>query len=102
MRIAGGVLVAAGAVGALAVPLLGFPGAFPVLLGAAVILWLVGVGAAASCVAPPRRASGLAALSAGFLGWALVLVYALAPLWGVAAAACGVVVVASGRLRARA
>ena len=89
MRIAGGVLAAAGAVGALAVPLLGFPGAFPVLLGAAVILWLVGVGAAAACVAPPRRTSGLAALSAGFLGWALVLVYALAPLWGVAAAACG-------------
>lgn len=71
-------------------PLLGFPGAFPMLLGAA-----------AACVAPPRRAAGLAALAAGFLGWALVLVYTLAPLWGVAAAACGVVV-ATGRLRARA
>ncbi len=101
MRVAGGVLATAGVAGALAGPLLGFPGAFPVLLGAAVVLWLVGAGAAAACVAPPRRAPGLAALAAGFLGWALVLVYALAPLWGVVAAACGVVV-ATGRLRARA
>jgi len=101
MRVAGGVLAAAGLAGALAMPLLGSPGAFPVLLGAAVVLWLVGAGAAAACVAPSRPACGLAALAAGLLGWALILVYALAPLWGVAAAACGVVV-ATGRLRARA
>jgi len=98
MRVAGGVLAVAGLAGALAVPVLGFPGAFPVLLGAAVVLWLVGAGAAAACVAPARRTSGLAALAAGLLGWALILVYALAPLWGLAAAACGVVV-ATGRPR---
>ncbi len=101
MRVVGGVLAAAGVAGAVAVPLLGFPGAFPVLLGAAVLLWLVGAAAAAACVAPPRRVSGVAALAAGLLGWGLILAYALAPLWGVAAAACGVVV-ATGRRRARA
>ena len=101
MRVAGAVLAAAGVVGALAVPLLGLPTAFPVLLGAAAVLWLVGMGTAAACVAPPRRAAGLAALAAGLLGWPMLLVYGLAPLWGVAAAACGVVVaVRSARPRA--
>jgi hypothetical protein len=94
MGAVGVVLAAAGAAAALAVPLLGLPGAFPVLLGAALVLWLVGTAAAAWCVAPPRRASGLAALAAALLGWPLVLVFWLAPVWGGLAVACGVVVTA--------
>jgi hypothetical protein len=97
MRLAGVALATAGVVGALAVPLLGLPEAFPVLLGAALALWLVGAGAAAACVAPPRRVPGLAALAAGLLGWPLLLVYGLAPLWGVLATACGVVVAVRSR-----
>ena len=96
MRAAGAALAAAGMAGALAVPLAGLPGAFPVLLGAALVLWLVGAGTAAACVAPPRRGVGLAALAAGVLGWPMLLVYGLAPLWGVLAAACGVAVAARG------
>lgn len=92
MRVAGSVLAAAGVTGALAVPLLGLPGAFPVLMGASLVLWLVGAGAAAACVAPPRRVPGIAALAAAALGWAVMLSYALAPVWGTLAAACGVVV----------
>lgn len=97
MRVAGGVLVAAGLVGALAVPVIGIPEAFSVLLGAAVVLWLVGAGAAAASLAPPRRTVGIAALAAALLGWPLLLLTALAPLWGLAAAVCGLVV-ATGRL----
>jgi hypothetical protein len=92
MRTAGAALAAAGLAAALARPLLGLPGAFPVLLAAALVLWLVGAAAAAACLAPPRRAPGLAALGAGLLGWPVVLAYGLAPLWGVLAAACGLVV----------
>ena len=99
MRIAGGVLVAAGLAGALAVPLLGFPGAFPALLGAAVVLWLVGAGTAAACLAPPRRTEGIAAVCAALLGWPLLLVVALAPLWGLAAAASGLAVIGLPGLR---
>jgi len=97
MRAAGATLAAAGLAGALAVPLLGLPGAFPVLLACALVLWLAGAGAAAACVAPPRRAAGMAAVAAGLLGWALLLVYGLAPLWGTLAAACGVVVARTSR-----
>jgi hypothetical protein len=92
MRVAGVVLAVAGVAGALAVPLLGLPAAFPALLGSALVLWFVGAGAAAACVAPPRRTTGLAALAAGLLGWPVLLVYGLAPLWGALAAACGVAV----------
>ena len=98
MRIAGGVLVAAGIAGALAVPVLGFPGAFPVLLGAALVLWLVGAGAAAASLAPPRLTVGLAAVGAALVGWPVLLVPGLAPLWGSLAALCGVLV-AAGRVR---
>jgi hypothetical protein len=97
MRVAGIVLTGAGVTGALAVPLLGLPAAFPLLLGSAVVLWFVGAGAAAACVAPPRRAPGLAALAAGLLGWPVLLVYGLAPVWGVLAAACGVAVARGSR-----
>jgi hypothetical protein len=93
MRTAGLVLTAAGASGAIAVPLLGLPGAFPVLLGAALVLWIGGAATAAWCVAPPRRSSGFAALAAALLAWPLTLRYGLAPLWGVLAAICGVVVI---------
>jgi len=97
VRAAGIVLAVAGIAGALAVPLLGIPGAFVVLLASALVLWLVGAVTAAACVAPPRRAAGAAALAAGLFGWGVLLVYGLAPLWGALAAACGVVV----SLRAR-
>jgi hypothetical protein len=97
MRVAGGALVAAGLVGALAVPLLGLPGAFPVLLAAAVVLWLVGAGVAAASLAPPRRTVGIAAICAALLGFPLLLLFAFAPLWGAAAGACGLVV-ATGRV----
>lgn len=98
MRIAGGVLAAAGLVAALAVPVLGFPGAFPVLLGAALVLWLVGAGAAAASLAPPRPTAGLAAGAAALLGWPVLLTPGLSPLWGALAALCGVAV-AVGRVR---
>ncbi len=94
MRVAGAILALAGLVGAAALPLLGRPGAFPLLLLAALVLWLVGAATAAACLAPPRRVPGLAALGAGLLGWPLLLLYGLSPLWGVLAAACGVVVAA--------
>lgn len=98
MRIAGAVLAAAGIAGALAVPVLGFPGAFPVLLGAALVLWLVGAGTAAASLAPPRPVPGLAAAAAALLGWPMLAVPGLGPLWGGVAALCGVVV-AAGRVR---
>lgn len=94
MRAAGAALVLAGLVGAAALPLLGRPGAFLLLLLSALVLWFTGAAAAAACLAPPRRAAGLAALGAGLLGWPLVLLYGLSPLWGLMAAACGAVVVA--------
>ncbi len=97
MGIAGAVLAAAGLVGALAVPLVGLPGAFPVLLGAALVLWLVGAGTAAASLAPPRPAEGFAALTAGVVGWPMLFAYGLSPLWGALALACGVVV--AGGLR---
>jgi len=99
MIAAGVVLAVAAVVGALAVPLLGLPGAFPVLLVAALILWLVGAAVAALCVAPPRRAQGLAALGAALLGWPMLLVYGLSPLWGGLAALCGVAVAVPARPR---
>jgi hypothetical protein len=92
MRIRGTILMLAGVVGALAGPLLGLPGAFPVLLPVALVLWFVGTTTAAVCLAPPRRTPGLAALAASLLGWPLLLLYGLAPLWGALAAVCGVLV----------
>lgn len=89
MRTAGAALAAAGLAAAPASPLLGLPGAFPVLLGAALVLWFVGLAAAAACLAPPRRAPGLAALGAGVLGWPVVLAYGLSPLWGLLATGAG-------------
>ena len=96
MGVAGALLACAGVAGALAVPLLGLPGAFPVLMAAALVLWLVGAGTAAACVAPPRKGPGLAALAAGILGWPMLLLYAVAPLWGLLAAGCGLVVALRG------
>jgi hypothetical protein len=95
MRITGAVLALAGLVGGAALPLLGTPGAFPLLLPAALVLWLVGAATAAACLAPPRRTPGLAALGAGLLGWPLLLLSGLAPLWGALAAGCGVAVAVS-------
>jgi hypothetical protein len=92
MRVAGAVLALAGLVGAVALPVLGRPGAFGLLLLAALVLWIVGAATAAACLAPPRRTPGLAALGAGLLGWPLLVLYGLSPLWGLMAAACGVVV----------
>ncbi len=89
MRTLGAILVAAGIVGAAAVPLLGFPGAFALLMVAAVLLWFVGIAAAAACLAPARPVQGTSALMAAVLGWPLVLLYGTAPLWGLLAAACG-------------
>ncbi|MGE0597889.1 MAG: hypothetical protein AB7J35_12100 [Dehalococcoidia bacterium] len=97
MRIAGGVLTAFGILAAVAMPTVGLPGAFPILLGAALVLWFGGVATAAWCVAPGRLWPGLAALGAAALGWPLILFYGFAPLWGVLAAACGVVVVLKSR-----
>jgi hypothetical protein len=99
MRVTGAVLALAGLVGAAALPLLGTPAAFPLLLLAALVLWLVGTAAAAACLAPPRRTPGLAALGAGLLGWPLLLLSGLAPLWGVLAAGCGAVVAVSRTYR---
>jgi hypothetical protein len=99
MRVTGAVLALAGLAGAVALPLLGTPAAFPLLLLAALVLWLVGAATAAACLAPARRTPGLAALGAGLLGWPLLLVYGVAPLWGALAAACGVVVAVRGRRR---
>lgn len=92
MRVAGVVLLIAGLVGAAARPLAGMPAAFSLLLAAALVLWLVGAATAAACLAPLRRGAGLAAAGAALLGWPLLLAYPLAPLWGVLAAACGLVV----------
>ncbi|MGE3075955.1 MAG: hypothetical protein AB7N24_08720 [Dehalococcoidia bacterium] len=92
MRIAGGMLTVFGVAAALAMPLLGLPAAFPVLMLAALLLWFTGVGTAAWCIAPLRRWPGLGALAAAALAWPVVLFYGFAPLWGIAAAACGVVV----------
>lgn len=92
MRVVGCILTVTGLLGALAVPVLGFPGSFPVLVAAAVILWFVGTGAAAACLAPARLVPGVAALAAALLGWPIVMIYGLAPLWGLLAVACGVLV----------
>ncbi len=94
MRVAGALIVVLGVVGAVALPILGLPGAFGVLLLAALTLWLVAVPTAAACLAPPRRIAGTAALGSGVLGWPLLLAYPLSPLWGALIAICGVVVIA--------
>ena len=99
MRALGVILIAAGAVGAVAVPLLGFPAALIALMGAAAVVWFVGIAAAATCLAPARPLQGGAAATAAVLGWPMVLVYGLAPLWGLAVVVCGVLV--SGALTAR-
>jgi hypothetical protein len=93
MRVVGVVLTAAGTLAAIVVPILGLPGAFPVLMGAALVLWFGGVATAAWCVAPQRLPSGLAALAAAILAWPLILVYGLAPLWGALAATSGLVLI---------
>jgi hypothetical protein len=95
------VLAALGLAGAAAVPALGLPGAFPALLVLALGLWLVGAGTAAAALAPARRTAGLAALGAALLGWPLLLLYGLAPLWGLLAAACGAVVFRAARPEGR-
>lgn len=92
MRVGGTILTVAGVAGALAVPLLGLPGAFPVLLLVALVLWFVGTATAVACLAPLRRTSGMAALAASFLGWLVMFSYPLAPVWGGLAAGCGVLV----------
>ncbi len=93
MRVTGVMLAVSGAVGAIVVPVLGLPGAFPVLMAAALVLWIGGTATAASCVAPPRPLAGLAALTAALLAWPLVLFYGLAPLWGALAATSGVMLI---------
>jgi hypothetical protein len=89
MRTLGAILATAGIVGATSVPLLGFPGAFALLMAAALVLWFAGIAAAAVCLAPARPVQGTAGLMAAMLGWPLVLLYGTAPLWGLLAAACG-------------
>lgn len=96
MRIPGVVLVLAGALAAVARPLFGLPGGFPILLGAALVLWLVGIGTGAASIAPSHRRAGLAALCAALMSWPTVLLFRLAPLWGAVAAVCGLVVVTAG------
>lgn len=96
MRLAGALLVTAGLTGAAAPALVGFPGAFMPLLVAALLLWLTGIGTAAASLSPPRPLAGVAALSAGLLGWPLLLASGLAPLWGALAAICGMVVAVRG------
>jgi hypothetical protein len=91
MRTLGAILVAAGILGVVAVPLLGFPGAFALLMVAAVLLWFVGIAAAAACLAPARPVQGAAAAGAAACGWPLVLAYGIAPLWGLVAACCGLI-----------
>lgn len=97
MRAAGIALAMAGALAALARPLVGLPGAFPILLGAALVLWLVGIGAAAGAVAPPSRRIALAALGAAVMSWPTIVLFRLAPLWGAVAVVCGLVVATARR-----
>jgi hypothetical protein len=92
MRVAGIVIAVAGLCGAIAGPVLGFPGAFAVLLVVAVVLWLVGIGVAAASLAPPRPVTGIAALVAALCGWPMIPAYSLAPAWGAVAAASGALV----------
>lgn len=92
MRVAGVGITLAGAFGAIAVPWRGLPEAFGLLLVAALVLWLLGTCSAAACVAPARPRAAAGALAAAVLGWLMLFDYARAPLWGLAAAACGVVV----------
>ncbi len=97
MRIAGALLALAGVLAALARPLFGLPAGFPVLLGAALVLWLVGIGTGAASIAPLRRRVGLAALGAALMSWPTIMLFRLAPLWGGVAAICGLVVAATPR-----
>jgi hypothetical protein len=92
MRVLGIILGMAGILGAVASPLLGFPGSFAVLMPVAVVLWFVGIAATAVSLAPARPLRGIAAAVAAICGWFLLFVYGFAPLWGITAAACGVVV----------
>ncbi len=92
-RAAGSALAAAGLTGAVAVPAMGVPDAFGVLLPVALVLWFVGVGAAVGCLAPLRPLAVAGALGAAALAWPALLRYGLAPLWGALAAVCGAMVV---------
>lgn len=93
MIVAGVLIIVAGVCGAIARAALGLPQAFPILLACSLILWLSGVGAAAAAAAPVRRVAGWSAFIAALLGWALLLLADLAPVWGIAAAGLGVTVI---------
>lgn len=97
MRIAALVLGAAGLLVAVTEPVVGLPEGFPLLLLGALTLWLGGLATAAACVAPPRRAAGLAALGIAGSAWLVVLVFRLAPLWGGLALALAAVMWVRGR-----
>ncbi len=92
MKRLGVILIVANLLGTIAVPVLGVPSAFLVLGVAALILWFVGIGAAAACVVPARPRQGIAALIAATLGVPMILAYGFAPLWGATGAICGLVV----------
>jgi hypothetical protein len=92
MKTLGGIIIAASVIGIIAVPVMGVPSAFLALGVAALVLWFVGIGAAAACVVPARPQQGIAALIAAILGVPLILAYGLAPLWGVMSAVCGLLV----------
>jgi len=91
-RVAGVVIVLAGVAGTVAVPALGLPGAFPVLMLAALVLWFTGVGTAAGCVVPARPRAGVSALVAAVMAWPLIVLHGQAVLWGAVATGCGLVV----------
>lgn len=92
IRAAGGVIAGAGLVGALVVPVAGFPAAFSVLSAVALVLWFVGVATAAGCLVPARPRCGSAALVAAALAWPLAIAPVRSSVWGTMAAVCGLAV----------
>lgn len=97
MRVVGCTIAVLGVAAAAALGVLGVPAAYPVLLVCSLALWLVGIGAAAASLAPPRPVVGTAAAVAAVSAWPILLLQELTPLWGAIATMCGVVVASRAR-----
>lgn len=69
LRSAGALIALAGAAVGLAVPVIGRPEGFWLLMLGAVVLWIAGAATAAGCVVPARPFAGTAAGLAALCAW---------------------------------
>ena len=91
LRASGGLIALAGLAVALAVPVIGSPEGFRIILAGALVLWVTAAAVAAGCVVPARPAAAAAAV-AGLCGWASFAWFDAAPAFGALAAAAGALI----------